>query len=80
MTTISMVFGMMPIAFSHDSGSEWKSGLALAIIGGLTSSMFLTLVVIPVVFLQVDRAKAWFAKRKERRIARREAKELLANS
>ncbi len=50
MTTTAMVIGMMPLAMSHDAGSEWKSGLAWAIIGGLISSMFLTLVLVPVVY------------------------------
>lgn len=50
MTTTAMVIGMLPLAFSHDAGSEWKSGLAWAIIGGLLSSMFLTLVLVPVVY------------------------------
>lgn len=54
MTTFTMIFGMMPIALSDSPGSEWKTGLAWALIGGLTSSMFLTLVVIPVVYLWVD--------------------------
>lgn len=80
MTTISMVVGMMPIALSHDSGSEWKSGLAWAIVGGLTSSMFLTLVVVPVIFIRVDKIKDWFASRKEKRAIKREAKAALANS
>jgi len=50
MTTAAMVFGMLPIATSLDAGSEWKSGLAWAIIGGLISSLFLTLVLVPVVY------------------------------
>ena len=50
MTTAAMVFGMLPIALSLDAGSEWKSGLAWAIIGGLISSLFLTLVLVPVVY------------------------------
>ncbi|MFN3344297.1 MAG: efflux RND transporter permease subunit [Chloroherpetonaceae bacterium] len=54
MTTLTMIFGMMPIALSDSPGAEWKTGLAWALIGGLTSSMFLTLVVIPVVYLWVD--------------------------
>lgn len=80
MTTIAMVIGMLPIALSHDSGSEWKSGLAWAIIGGLTSSMFLTLVVVPVVFVKVDKWKDWVMNFRARRAAKREAKEALANS
>ena len=57
---------MMPIALSTASGSEWKSGLAWALIGGLTSSLFLTLVVVPVVYMKVDEWKesipAFFSK------------------
>jgi HAE1 family hydrophobic/amphiphilic exporter-1 len=54
MTTASMVVGMSPIAFSLSSGSEFKSGLAWALIGGLLSSLFLTLVLVPVVYSIVD--------------------------
>ncbi len=66
MTTFTMIFGMLPIALSTASGSEWKSGLAWAIIGGLTSSLLLTLVVVPVVYMKVDEWKekipAFFSK------------------
>ncbi|MFQ3599197.1 MAG: efflux RND transporter permease subunit [Chloroherpetonaceae bacterium] len=54
MTTFTMIFGMMPIALSDSPGAEWKTGLAWVLIGGLTSSMFLTLIVIPVVYLWID--------------------------
>lgn len=55
MTTLAMVFGMLPIALARGAGSEWKNGLAWALIGGLTSSMFLTLIVVPVVYTWIDR-------------------------
>lgn len=55
MTTIAMVVGMMPVALATGAGAAWKSGLAWAIIGGLVSSTFLTLVVVPVVYQLVDR-------------------------
>lgn len=61
MTTLTLIFGLMPIALSGSSGSEWKSGLAVALVGGLSSSMFLTLLVIPVVYVWFDRVKNWFA-------------------
>ncbi len=67
MTTVAMVFGMFPIAFSHSAGSEWKSGLAYALIGGLTSSMFLTLVLTPVMYYilaKVQHKLALWTKRK----------------
>ncbi|BDD11531.1 multidrug ABC transporter (plasmid) [Fulvitalea axinellae] len=50
MTTIAMVVGMTPIALSTGAGSAWKNGLAWALIGGLSSSMVLTLIVVPVIF------------------------------
>ncbi len=54
MTTLTMVFGMMPIALSTSAGSEWKAGLAWALIGGLTSSMFLTLILVPIVYVKME--------------------------
>ncbi|MEY4133805.1 MAG: hypothetical protein RL386_155, partial [Bacteroidota bacterium] len=54
MTTIAMVFGMLPIALAKGAGAEWKNGLAWALVGGLTSSMILTLVVVPVAYYIVD--------------------------
>ena len=50
MTTFAMIFGMLPIALATGNASEFKSGMAWVIIGGLTSSMLLTLVVVPVVY------------------------------
>jgi HAE1 family hydrophobic/amphiphilic exporter-1 len=57
MTTLSMVFGMLPIALASGAGSEWKNGLGWALIGGLTSSMFLTLIIVPIVYSWVDQWK-----------------------
>ena len=54
MTTLTMIFGMLPIAISKSSGAEWKSGLAWGIIGGLISSLLLTLVVVPLVYTKVE--------------------------
>ena len=61
MTTLTMVFGMLPIATATGAGSEWKNGLAWALIGGLTSSMFLTLIVVPVVYLKIEKLKTGFS-------------------
>ena len=57
MTTIAMVIAMIPIAIATGAGSEWKNGLAWVLIGGLTSSMLLTLIIVPVVYLAVDTIK-----------------------
>ncbi|MFI5251650.1 MAG: efflux RND transporter permease subunit [Bacteroidota bacterium] len=54
MTTLAMVFGMLPIALGGGASSEWKSGLAWALVGGLTSSMLLTLIVVPIVYVKMD--------------------------
>lgn len=59
MTTAAMVFGMLPIATSLDAGSEWKSGLAWAIIGGLISSLFLTLVLVPVIYTVGEKVRSF---------------------
>jgi outer membrane protein TolC len=59
MTTIAMVIGMLPIAMSNGAGGEWKSGLAVALIGGLTSSMFLTLLVVPTVYIDIENLRAF---------------------
>jgi len=58
MTTIAMVIGMLPLALASGAGAEWKNGMALALIGGLTSSMLLTLVLVPVMYLIVDKLKS----------------------
>ncbi|MEI9910586.1 MAG: efflux RND transporter permease subunit [Bacteroidota bacterium] len=57
MTTIAMVIAMIPIAIASGAGSEWKNGLAWILIGGLTSSMLLTLIIVPVAYLAVDTIK-----------------------
>jgi HAE1 family hydrophobic/amphiphilic exporter-1 len=64
MTTIAMVIGMIPIATATGSGAEWKNGLAWILIGGLTSSMFLTIIVVPMMYYVVDRIQARLSKRK----------------
>lgn len=65
MTTIAMVFGMIPIAIAQGEGSDINRGLAIVIIGGLLSSMFLTLVVVPVVYSIMDSLKLRFSKGKK---------------
>ncbi|OAB28629.1 hydrophobic/amphiphilic exporter-1, HAE1 family [Flavobacterium fryxellicola] len=62
MTTIAMVFGMFPIALAAGAGAEWKNGLAWVIIGGLISSLFLTLIVVPVIYEIMEKLIAKFSK------------------
>jgi HAE1 family hydrophobic/amphiphilic exporter-1 len=54
MTTATMIFGMLPLALALGAGSEMRQGMAIVVIGGLTSSTLLTLVLIPVVYTYVD--------------------------
>lgn len=63
MTTLSMVIGMLPIALAKGTGSEWKNGLAWVIIGGLMSSLILTVYLVPVVYYAVDSLKEKFSKK-----------------
>ena len=62
MTTIAMVFGMFPIALASGAGEEWKNGLAWVIIGGLISSLFLTLIIVPVIYEIMEKIIAKFSK------------------
>jgi len=58
MTTFAMILGMLPIALASGNGAEIKNGMAWVIIGGLTSSMVLTLLVVPIVYYIFDRIGA----------------------
>ncbi len=64
MTTLAMAIGMLPIALGKGTASEWKNGLAWVIIGGLLSSMILTVYLVPMVYYVVDSIKERFAKKK----------------
>ncbi len=73
MTTIAMVAGMLPIALAKGAGAEWKNGLAWVLIGGLSSSLILTVFVVPMAYYSVDRIKekwqAWFPSKPEETVA-----------
>lgn len=66
MTTIAMVLGMLPIAIATGGGSEWKNGLGWLLVGGLTSSMCLTVFIVPAVYLVVDTIKEKISGRKNK--------------
>lgn len=69
MTTVAMIAGMLPIALSTGSGAEVKNGMAWVIIGGLTSSLLLTLVLVPTMYYIIDtlkeRSGKWFGKKEK---------------
>jgi HAE1 family hydrophobic/amphiphilic exporter-1 len=54
MTTLALIFGMLPIAIGTGAGSESRQPMAVAVIGGLTTSTLLTLIVVPAVYTIVD--------------------------
>ncbi|MFT3738750.1 MAG: efflux RND transporter permease subunit [Breznakibacter sp.] len=64
MTTLSMIIGMLPIALASGDGAESKNGLAWVIIGGLTSSLLLTVVLVPAVYLSFEGIRNRFRKPK----------------
>jgi len=55
MTTMTMILGMLPMAIGAGAGGEFRSGMGVVIIGGLTSSLLLTLVLVPVMYTLLDR-------------------------
>jgi multidrug efflux pump subunit AcrB len=59
MATIAMIAGMLPIALGIGAGSQTRSPMAMAVIGGLMISELLTLVVVPVVFTYMDGLQIW---------------------
>ena len=63
MTSISTIAGMMPIALELGADGEVRSPMAIAVIGGFTTSTLLTLVVVPVMFTYVDNFLRWMRQR-----------------
>ena len=61
MTTLAMIFGMLPTALALGAGSEFRAPMAHAVIGGLITSTLLTLIVVPVVYTYLDDFGAWCA-------------------
>jgi hydrophobic/amphiphilic exporter-1 (mainly G- bacteria), HAE1 family len=59
MTTLAMVFGMVPLAFALSEGSEQRAPMGQAVIGGVITSSLLTLVVVPVVYCYFDSLANW---------------------
>ena len=74
MTTFAMVFGMLPLAIASGAGAELKNGLAWVIIGGLISSLVLTLVLVPCVYFTAETMKKKIAS-----IKRSKQPELVSN-
>jgi multidrug efflux pump len=66
MTTCAAIAGALPLAVSYGNGTEMRRPLGIAIVGGLIVSQVLTLYTTPVVYLYVDRLRAWSERRRRR--------------
>ena len=64
MTTIAMIFGMLPLALAIGEGAEQRAPMARAVIGGLLTSTLLTLFVVPVMYTLLDDVAAWVSSRR----------------
>jgi hydrophobe/amphiphile efflux-1 (HAE1) family protein len=66
MTTLAMIFGMLPMAIGSADGGEQNAPMGRAVIGGVITSTLLTLVVVPVIYTYLHawgrKAKSWFVK------------------
>jgi hypothetical protein len=62
MTSISTIAGMIPIAMELGADGEVRSPMAIAVIGGFSTSTLLTLVVVPVLFTYVDNLNHWLGR------------------
>jgi HAE1 family hydrophobic/amphiphilic exporter-1 len=63
MTTLAMIFGMVPLAFALSEGSEQRAPMGQAVIGGVITSSVLTLVVVPVIYCYMDDLGTWLKRR-----------------
>jgi HAE1 family hydrophobic/amphiphilic exporter-1 len=66
MTTLAMIFGMLPLAMGLSEGSEQRAPMGQAVIGGVITSSILTLVVVPVIYTFLDDLASWNAGRPSR--------------
>jgi multidrug efflux pump subunit AcrB len=69
MTTVAMVAGMLPVAMGWGGDSDFRSPMAIAVIGGLITSTLLTLVIVPAVFTVFDDIERWIAPKAGRLLA-----------
>lgn len=63
MTTLAMIFGMVPLAFALSEGSEQRAPMGQAVIGGVITSSLLTLVVVPVMYCYLDDLAQWMKRK-----------------
>jgi HAE1 family hydrophobic/amphiphilic exporter-1 len=66
MTTLALIAGMLPIAIGLNEASRQRTGMGVAIIGGMISSTLLTLVVVPAAYSYIERFRVWSAAKMKR--------------
>jgi HAE1 family hydrophobic/amphiphilic exporter-1 len=71
MTTLAMVFGMLPLALGLGASGEQRAPMGQAVIGGVIASGLLTLVVVPVLYTYIDDAVGWVKRRRRARLHER---------
>ena len=65
MTTLAMIFGMLPLSLALGAGAEMRAPMARAVIGGLITSTLLTLLVVPVMYTLLEDATGWLRRRRK---------------
>jgi hypothetical protein len=68
MTTVAMIFGMLPVAFGVGEGAETRSPMGVSVIGGLLTSLFLTLAVVPAAYDLFDDGQDWLRRGEFRKL------------
>lgn len=61
MTSLAMIFGMLPIAIGLGEGGEQRAPMGQAVMGGVITSSFLTLIVVPVIYTYLDNVSQWLS-------------------
>ena len=72
MTSVAMIAGMLPIAVGLSGDSAFRAPMAIAVIGGIITSTFLTLVIVPAIFTIVDDIEQWLSPRFSRALSHHE--------
>jgi hydrophobic/amphiphilic exporter-1 (mainly G- bacteria), HAE1 family len=80
MTTFALIAGMIPTALGRGEGSQFRSPLGIAVIGGVLTSTLLTLIAIPTFYEILDELRSWFSSKFGVRVAQRTAEHRIPTS